>query len=166
MNASEFGHRPLDPADLPVLCGFPADAQELFFMFPRASWPLTPEQLERAAAERREPTVFLCGSEVAGYANFLAWAGGDFCEVGNLVVGPAWRRRGLASRIMEVMQDKAREVFAARRFKVSCFSLNTGAMLLYARLGFMPTGIEPRNGPDGVPYAIVKFEKQLCKEAS
>ncbi|BBD09896.1 GNAT family N-acetyltransferase [Desulfovibrio ferrophilus] len=156
-----FTHRPLETSDLPALCSFPRTAEELFFMFPKANWPVTPGQLGEAAAQRREPTVFLCDETIAGYANILAWEHGNFCEAGNVVVAPAMRRRGLASHMMQTMEVKARDNYAARRLKVSCFSMNVGGLLLYSRLGFLPTGIAPRNGPNGAPHALIHLEKNI-----
>jgi hypothetical protein len=42
-------HRPVDPADLPLLCTFPQNARELFFLFPTATYPLTIEPLAAAS---------------------------------------------------------------------------------------------------------------------
>jgi hypothetical protein len=35
-------HRPIEEKDIPVVCGFPQSEDELFFMFPKASYPLSP----------------------------------------------------------------------------------------------------------------------------
>ena len=45
-------HRPATELDLRVVCDFAQDAQELFFFFPKAQFPLTPLQLSQAVAER------------------------------------------------------------------------------------------------------------------
>lgn len=161
MLQNTFTHRPLEQSDLSHLCSFPRTEEELFFMFPKAHWPITQEQLAKAAAQRREPTIFLCNGSVAGYANILKWEQGEYCEAGNVIVAPNMRRQGLASHMMQIMEAKARDIFAAKRFKISCFSMNVGGLLLYSRLGFLPTGIAPRNGPDGVPYALIHLEKNI-----
>ncbi|NYS39579.1 GNAT family N-acetyltransferase, partial [Pseudomonas syringae pv. actinidiae] len=36
-----FHHRPLEEKDIPIICELPQNADELFYMFPRATWPLT-----------------------------------------------------------------------------------------------------------------------------
>ncbi|MBU1003402.1 MAG: GNAT family N-acetyltransferase [Proteobacteria bacterium] len=161
MTHDEFSHRPLAADDLPSICGFVRTKEELFFMFPAANWPLSCAQLAQAATQRREPTVFLWEGEVAGYANFRTWEPDQYCEVGNVVVDPALRRRGLASRIMAVMEAKARDAFEAKQLQVSCFSMNTGGLILYSRLGFLATGIATRSGPDGAPSTLIHLKKNI-----
>ncbi len=36
-----FSHRPVTADDVNTLCSFPQGEQELFFMFPKANFPLT-----------------------------------------------------------------------------------------------------------------------------
>ncbi len=35
-------HRTVEPNDIPIICSFPQEPDELFYMFPKASYPLTP----------------------------------------------------------------------------------------------------------------------------
>lgn len=35
-------HRPVRPDDIPGICSFPQSPAELFYMFPKASYPLSP----------------------------------------------------------------------------------------------------------------------------
>ena len=48
-------HRPVEPADPPLLCTFPHSAEELFFLFPTATDPLTVAPLATAIARRYRP---------------------------------------------------------------------------------------------------------------
>jgi len=50
-----LSHRPLADADIPTICGFPRNAEELYFLFPRAAWPLTPDQVRATLGLRRDP---------------------------------------------------------------------------------------------------------------
>ena len=63
-------HRPVLDADIPLICQFPQSEHELFFMFPKASYPLTIDQLKEAIAQRFDSTVVLLDDRVAGFANF------------------------------------------------------------------------------------------------
>ena len=44
--------RPVAEADLATVCAFPRNEVELFHLFPSASFPLSPEQLRAAIAQR------------------------------------------------------------------------------------------------------------------
>ena len=55
-----LSHRPAAAADLAEIVGFPQNADELFFCYPKADWPLSIGQLAAAMAERRDSTVVLC----------------------------------------------------------------------------------------------------------
>ena len=40
-----LAHREVRPDDVPTICAFPQSAEELYFLFPKATFPLTPAQL-------------------------------------------------------------------------------------------------------------------------
>jgi len=44
-----YTYRPLQSSDLETLCSFPQNEQELYFMFPRAEFPLTADQIREVA---------------------------------------------------------------------------------------------------------------------
>lgn len=39
-------YRPLLLSDLEILCSFPQNEEELYFIFPKAVYPFTPDQIE------------------------------------------------------------------------------------------------------------------------
>jgi hypothetical protein len=45
-------YRPVTAADIKTICSFPLNAQELFYMFPKAQYPLTEAQLSNAITQR------------------------------------------------------------------------------------------------------------------
>ncbi|RON16813.1 hypothetical protein BK662_09895 [Pseudomonas frederiksbergensis] len=53
-----------------MICGFPQNAQELFFMFPKAHFPLTETQLITAISQRFDVSV--CAIHLA-YETDLNW---------------------------------------------------------------------------------------------
>ncbi|VVP19672.1 hypothetical protein PS900_03788 [Pseudomonas fluorescens] len=53
----KLNHRPVKASDVKMICGFPQNAQELFFMFPKAHFPLTETQLITAISQRFDSTV-------------------------------------------------------------------------------------------------------------
>jgi OFA family oxalate/formate antiporter-like MFS transporter len=154
-------HRILTDEDAALICHFPQNAKELFYMFPSAQPPLTAERLLAAAIQRTSPTVVLADDKVAGYANFAMCENG-LCVVANVVVGPKYRRFGVGAYLMQVMEEKAKKEQQATRLRASVFSENTPALLFYNRLGFVPAGMETREDPDGNTVAVVHMEKTLA----
>ncbi|WAJ36815.1 GNAT family N-acetyltransferase [Pseudomonas sp. GOM7] len=154
-------HRPAIAADLDEVIGFPQSAEELFFCYPKAAWPLDVGQLAAAMAERRESTVVTLDGKVAGFANFYQWQHGEFCALGNLMVAPWARGQGVAQYLLEVLEGIARDQYKAPVMKVSCFNANTGGLLLYTRLGYRPAAIVERRASDGARIALVQLEKSL-----
>ena len=156
----EFTHRPLRDEDAPAICTFPKTDEELFYMFPRATPPLSPRQLLDMARVRHAPTVVLCGGELAAYANLIACEDGT-CEVGNLVVAPNFRRRGAGEYLLRIMGEQARDLLGALRLRADCFSENTAALLFYETLGFVPVGLKPWQKLDGRVKALVLLERPI-----
>ncbi|ATP43336.1 MULTISPECIES: GNAT family N-acetyltransferase [Pseudomonas] len=157
-----LSHRPVQPSDIPAICCFPQGPDELFYMFPKATYPLTPVQLTDAIAQRNGSTVVQGGGMVLGFANFYKAEHGGVCALGNVVVAPAARGHGVASYLVTAMIELAREQFAAREIWVSCFNHNTAGLLLYPQLGFVPFGIEERQAPDGKRVALVQMRQVLA----
>jgi ribosomal protein S18 acetylase RimI-like enzyme len=158
---AELHYRPATAADLDEVVGFPQNVDELFFCYPKAVWPLNVGQLAAAIAERRESTVAELDGRVAGFANFYQWQHGEFCALGNLMVAPWARSRGVAQYLVEVMETLARQRYKAPLMKVSCFNANAGGLLLYTGLGYRTVGIVERRAPDGSRVALVQLEKPL-----
>ncbi|WP_454016988.1 GNAT family N-acetyltransferase [Azospirillum sp. Marseille-Q6669] len=152
--AIAYSHRPLSDADIPDICRFARDREELYFLFPRATWPLTPQQLRDSLALRRDPTVVLRGGEVVGYANFATFEEGRSASLGNVSVAPWARRTGVAKRLVRTMMDRAFDHHGLPELVLRCFNTNTPGLLLYAALGFVPIAIEERTAPWGNRLAL------------
>ena len=58
----------------------------------------------------------------------------------DVIVHEGFRRRGYARRIMHLVEDKARELGAAK-VELHVFGHNHGARALYEKLGYTPTSI-------------------------
>lgn len=153
--------RPVHPDDIPAVCSFAQSADEAFFFFPRCTWPLTPGQLAAAVAQRSDSSVVVEGDEVLAFANFYQWEQGGTCSLGNVLVSPKARGRGVGRFLVERMMEVARSRHQAREMKVSCFNHNTAGLLLYPKLGFVPFGIEERQDQDGRRVALVQMHQAL-----
>lgn len=156
-----LSHRPLADGDIPTICGFPRSAEELYFLFPRAVWPLTPEQVRATLGARRDPTVvtlFENGRErVVGYANYATFEDGRTASIGNVSVDPTLRRRGIAEYLVRTMIGRAFDHHHLPELTLYCFNTNTPALLLYAKLGLAPIALETRVTPWGEPIALFKL---------
>lgn len=157
-------HRPVEAVDIPLVCAFPQSAEELFFLFPWARYPLTPAQLENAIAQRADSTVVELDGQVAGFANFYRWDQGGSCAIGNVIVAPCFRGQGVGRYLIESMIGLAFSKHEAAEVTISCFNRNLAGLLLYSRLGFQPHAIEERRDWNGEPVALIHM--RLPREAA
>lgn len=153
-------HRPIAEPDFHAICGFFQNEEELFFAFPKATYPLTTKQLRHSIEARVDPTVIERGGVAVGFANFYRWESG-ICYVGNVVVAPGARDQGVASYLIRTMAALAKRKHNAREVRVSCFNANVGGLLTYSRLGFEPFDIEKRQALDGKFVALIHLRKRL-----
>jgi catechol 2,3-dioxygenase-like lactoylglutathione lyase family enzyme/predicted GNAT family N-acyltransferase len=148
-------HRPAGDKDIPVICGFPQSAEELFFLFPGATYPLTVAQLKDAIAQRSDPTVVEADHKVVGFADFHQWAPGGRCTIGNVIVAPAARGRGIGRCLIQSMIELAHTRHQASEVGIACFNGNIVGLLLYAGLGFRPYAVEERKDYQGNRAALI-----------
>ncbi len=162
MTEQLLGHRPAVADDLAEVVGFVRNADELFFAFPRAHWPLTHTQLEGACASREASTVALLDGRLAGFANFYQSQAGEFCALGNLMIAPWARGQGVARYLIGIMERQARRDFLARELRASCFNENAAGLLLYASLDYqLREVVERQHGNRRV--ALLHFAKPLAE---
>lgn len=147
--------RPLQEKDLEHICTFPLSAEELFYMFPKARYPLTSEQLLDVAKNRHNPSVVLVNGVVAGYGNFIEVHENSYCSIGNLIVKPSERGKGVASCLINAFVDIAFQRHAANYVRISCFNHNVAGLLLYYKLGFRPVDMEERRDQDGKRVLLI-----------
>jgi ribosomal protein S18 acetylase RimI-like enzyme len=153
--------RPVEAADIPTICSFPANLEEVSFMFPNAGYPLQQDVLEDSIRNRHASTVVLLNDAVAGFANFYDCKAGDSCSIGNVIVDPELRGKGIARFLVETMFGVAAHVFRAKRVELVCFNSNVGGLLLYAKLGFAPYAIERRTNSQGERVAAIRMRRAL-----
>lgn len=150
-----LSHREVRLEDVACVCSFPRSAEELFFLFPKATYPLTPEQLRRAIEQRYDSTVVLRDDHVCGFANFYVREVSGACAIGNVVIAPEARGRGVGRYLIETMIRKALLHCRAQELRISCFNGNVAGLLLYAKLGFVPFAIERRVDQQGARVALI-----------
>ena len=150
-------HRPVQAADIPIICQFPQSAEELFFLYPKATYPLTPEQLQGAINQRFDSTVVLWGGRPVGFANFYICKPGEECHIGNVIIDPQVRGKGVGQYLVNTMIEMAFQKYQVKEVHLSCFTRNLTGLLLYTRLGFTPFAIEERRDYLGQRTASIKF---------
>ncbi|MDH7482967.1 MAG: GNAT family N-acetyltransferase [Armatimonadota bacterium] len=148
-------HRPVAEKDIRIICGFPQNADELFFFFPKADYPLTSSQLQDAIAQRSDSTVVELDGEVVAFANFYRWEVGGCCSIGNVIVSPEARGKGVGRYLIEQMIGIAHSKYRAAEVTISCFNQNVAGLLLYPKLGFQPYAIEERRDKKGNRVALI-----------
>lgn len=154
-----FTHRPVKAEDVKTICSFPQGEQELFFMFPKAHYPLTEEQLHTAISQRFDSSIFEAEGSVVGFANFYRAEHDGICCIGNVIVAPSARGNGVARYIIETMTAVGFEKYQANEVQLSCFNENTAGLLLYPKLGFVPFAIEERPAPGGRRSALIHMTR-------
>ena len=157
-------HRSVIEKDIEVICRFPQSEDELFFLFPKAEFPLAVAQLQDAIAQRSDSTVVELGGEIVAFANFYRWEAGGRCSIGNVIVSPAFRRRGVGRYLIEQMIDLAFSKHRATEVSVSCFNQNVAGLLLYPQLGFQPYAVEERKDKRGNRVALIHM--RLARNAT
>ena len=156
-------YRPVSPKDIPLICRFPQNEDELFFLFPKAVFPLDEFQLERVIAERSDSTVVELDGKVVAFANFYRREVRGRCSIGNVMVSPAVRGQGIGRYLIECMTDLAFSIYHAAEVTVSCFNQNVAGLLLYPKLGFQPYEIEERKDRKGSRVALIHMRLQVDK---
>ncbi|WP_339276905.1 GNAT family N-acetyltransferase [Paenibacillus sp. FSL W8-0426] len=137
-------HRNLENIDLETICTFPQNEEELYYISPRFTYPLTPDQILNLLQDRHEPTVVLNKhtNEVVAYANIY---GNDpverTCWLGNVIVSPGYRGTGAAPFLIGVMLDKAKNSMGSQTLRLACHSTNSRGLAFYAKQGFKPFGV-------------------------
>lgn len=150
-----FLHRPLEEKDIPTVCALPQNADELFYMFPRATWPLTPAQLKDALEERSDSTVIELNGEVVGYANFSQAHFRGRCSLGNVIIAPEARGKGVGGYLIGCMSDIAFGKHEAKELTASCYNHNVPGLLFYPQWGFKPFAIEEKRDKHGSRVALI-----------
>ena len=128
----------------------PADVEPLAAAFAAAGWPKPREQFERYLAEQsegaRDVWVAHGGGEIRGYVG-VVWRPGypPFREAGipeiqDLNVLPAFRRRGVATRLIEAAERLVAGRSRVVGIGVGLYDDYGAAQRLYILRGYVPDG--------------------------
>ena len=143
------------------VCGLIDSEEELFWVYPNGKYPLTVSQVVKLSKERNELTVAVDDNEVIGFANLYNFKPNKVAFIGNVVIDKRHRGKGLGKEIISYMLGKATEKYNLPEVRISVFSDNVPALLLYSTFGFFPYEIEERKNPKGVRAALIHMRKML-----
>jgi ribosomal-protein-alanine N-acetyltransferase len=126
----------------------------------RSSYP-TPWSRSMFAAELQKPSSLAIGAyaeseELVGYAIVSRYV--DAWHVMNVAVAPDFRRRGVATQLLErLFEDTAGD--ARRGYTLEVRVSNTDAIRLYERLGFETRGIRRGYYTDNREDALIMWRE-------
>lgn len=139
----------MDP-DLHIRLLEPADVEAVLAAFQAAGWPRRRATLERYLAEQDEGvrTVLLAvaGAEVRGYGavswepDYPPFVAAGIPEIQDLNVLPRFRRRGVATRLMDEAERRVAERGAVVGIGVGLYDDYGPAQRMYVLRGYVPDG--------------------------
>ncbi|MFC5528720.1 GNAT family N-acetyltransferase [Cohnella yongneupensis] len=159
-----MSHRNLATHDLETISSFPQSVEELFYIGPRFVYPLTPEQIVNMLVNRASPTVVVNADndQPIAYANLYDIdAEQSTCYLGNVILASAYRGKGVAEYLLNVMMTRAREEHRISRLKLYCHNTNTRALIFYTNHGFIPCGSKIIDNHEGRKIASIEMERAL-----
>lgn len=161
MKISGLSYRTVVASDLEKICQLPKNEEELFFMFPKAEYPLIESQLESAINSRFDSTVVLFNNDIVGFANFYEVNKNKNCSIGNVVVNANYRNMGIGKYLIQTMEQIAVEKYNVSELHISCFNTNTKGILLYSKLGYIPYEFEIWLTPKNDSLPLIKMKKSV-----
>ncbi len=135
--------------------------EELFLFYPNGKYPFSESQLNDLSKTRKELTVAVNGNEIVGFANLYNYEPKKYVYIGNVIVKINHRGNGIGKEIISYMLNKASEKYNLPEVRISVFSDNTLALLLYSGFGFQPYEIEERKNTNGNRVALIHMKMQF-----
>lgn len=114
---------------------------------------------ELAHPDTRPYAVARVGTTVVGFAGAMVI--GDEGHITTVAVDDAWRRRGLASRLLAVTTRRA-IACGAEHLTLEVRAGNAGAQELYRRFGYAPAGIRPRYYAENNEDAVIMWAHDVA----
>lgn len=96
------------------------------------------------------------GRQVVGYVGM--WLIIDEGHITNIAVHPAWRRRGIGTRLLNAIAAHAYRL-GARRMTLEVRRSNHQAQALYHKLGYTVAGVRPRYYLDNGEDALIMWKE-------
>ncbi len=152
--------------DYPGICRLIKNQEELFWVYPEAQYPLTVEQVTALSQTRKELTVAIDKNELIGFANLYDDEKNKAVFIGNVVIDQSQRRRGMGKAMISHMIKVTYLKYNLPEVRISVFSENVPALLLYSGFGFTPYEIEERKNQSGHRVALIHMKMDRSKNMS
>ena len=123
---------------------------ELFRVYPAGRFPFTREQVNQLALVRMELSVATVAGKVVAFGNLYGYEPNRHIFIGNLIIDRVYRGNGIGQGMMQYLLKQVFYKYRLMEARISVFSDNIPALLLYTKMGFEPYRVEPRKN----------FEKQ------
>lgn len=150
--------RDANELDFGEICKLIKTKQEMFLVYPKGSFPLTPEQLQQLSTLRKELTVAVNNNHITGFANLYDFEQDKYAFIGNVIIKQEHRGMGYGRLLISHMLKQAFEKYSLPEVRISVFNQNTPALLLYSRFGFEPYMIEERIDSDNNKVALIHMK--------
>ncbi len=147
--------------DFSAICRLIKSKEELYLVYPSGTYPFTVDQLKDLSKRRNELTVMVENKDIIAFANFYNYEPNKSAYIGNVIIAKKYRGRGFGKEIISHMLRIAKEKYNLKIVKISVFSDNISALLLYSGFGFSPYEVEERKNINGNRVAIIHLEKKL-----
>ena len=118
--------------------------EELFRVYPAGRFPFTLEQLNQLALVRMELSVATVANQVVAFANLYGYEPNQHIFIGNLVIDQAYRGNGIGEGMVRYLLKQVFYKYRLMEARISVFSDNIPALLLYSKMGFEPYQLEER----------------------
>lgn len=141
--------------DFPAICDLVTNPEESYWVYPRGHYPWTPQQIHKLAAERKELTVIEQNGNVIAFANLYDLKPDRYAFIGNVIIESRFRNQGFGREIIQYMIAIAIKKYQLKELRISVFSENVQALLLYADMGFNPYHVEERRNLHGKRVALI-----------
>jgi len=149
--------------DFEEICSLVKSREEMFLLFPKGNYPFTVAQLRELSKERIELTVVVDKCEIIGFANIYNHEENKYAFIGNVIIEEEHRGKGLGAEIVSYMLNQAFTKYGLPEVRISVFSENTPALLLYTGFGFTPYAVEERRNFEGRRIALIHMKLENNK---
>lgn len=117
---------------------------ELFRVYPAGRFPFSREQVNQLALIRMELSVATVANKVVAFGNLYGYEPNRHIFIGNLIIDRVYRDNGIGQGMVQYLLKQVFYKYRLMEARISVFSDNVPALLLYSKLGFEPYQLEQR----------------------
>ena len=154
--------RSFEPGDAAIVAAWVYSQEELHWLAPSTSWPLTAAKVLTWPKPRGRALLLVHEGDPdpLGYCELNPMGGNDAqIWLGHVIIRPDARRRGIGKDFVRLQVEYAFHDLGARTVSLIVFPDNAPAVACYRRTGFIPVGEEYHSFMQGSPRErMLRFE--------